>query len=51
MQKEQPGLLLQHMVMQCRDLDAIASQGLYDRRDLIRRKHEVSGDRRAACAG
>src|SRR5947209_6324217 len=49
--EEKPGLLVQHVAVNRRDLDAVRTQGLDDRVDLVGGEHEIAGDRSLAAAG
>src|SRR5262249_46471066 len=49
--EEQPRLLVEHVAMDRRHLDAIRPQRLDHRIHLVRRQHEVAGDSGLAAAG
>src|SRR6516225_2191932 len=49
--EEKTGLLVQHVAVNRRDLDAIRPQCLDHRVDLIGGEHEVAGDRSLAATG
>ena len=49
--KNSRGCSVEHVAVQRRHLDAVLAQRLDHRVDLIRRQHEVAGDRRLAAAG
>jgi hypothetical protein len=42
---------VEHVVMDCRDLDAVIPQRLHYGIDLLRDQQKVAGDRRLAVAG
>src|SRR5437660_1043704 len=50
-QEEQPRLLVQHVAVDRRHLDAVRAQRLDHGIDLISRQHEVAGDGGLAAAG
>src|SRR5262245_62477219 len=50
-QEEQPRLLVEHVAVNCRHLDAIRSQRLDHRIDLVSRQYEISGDGGLSAAG
>src|SRR5690348_7644677 len=49
--EEQSRLLIEHMAMDCRHLDAVAAQRLDYRIDLFAGQNEVAGYRRLAATG
>src|SRR5215468_1672476 len=51
MHEAQPRLLIQHVAVQCRHLDAVRVQRMDHRIDLLARHDEVAGDGGLAAAG
>src|SRR3954452_3714929 len=51
MHEDEPRLLVEHVAVDRRHLDAIGAQLLDHRIDLLASEHEVAGDRRLAAAG
>jgi hypothetical protein len=49
--EEQARLVVEHVVVDRRDLDAVRLQGLDDRVHLVDREHEVTGGCRLAGSG